>query len=339
MVTVTGSTGIVGTRLVFDLLKKGYAVRAVKRRSSDTEFMRRVFRFYDPERGEALFGKIEWAEADLLDIAALEAAFSGADTVYHAAAMVSYRAGDAERMMAVNAEGTANAVNLAAAAGVRKFCHISSVAAVGKPVKGLATEETPWKSRHSRSVYGLTKRIAEREVWRASAEGMPSVIVNPSIILGPAKADQSSGMLLNLLRNGSAFTPKGTAGFTDVRDVSAAALSLTESDISDERFIINAENVAYRDLLKWAAEVFGNTPPRFTAGPVLLEAAWPAAAMMRFLFGKGPQMTKETAHNASAEIAYDNAKVRSATGIDFIPVRESLHYLRGFFAEQAVASR
>lgn len=331
MVLVTGSTGIVGTRLVFDLLKKGKRVRALKRQDSDTEFVHRVFRFYDPEQGDSLFGKIEWADADLPDVGALADALVGVEEVYHAAALVSYLPGDAERLMKINTAVTADMVNLSADAGVKKFCHISSVAAVGHSLKGLADENTSRKKGTQRSVYGLSKYLAEREVWRGAAEGMPCVIVNPSIILGPSKPDQSSGMIMDLFRKGSAFTPPGTAGYVDVRDVSGAAIKLMESELYDERYILNSENVSFRDMLSWSAEVFGNAPPQYTLRPWMLELAWPVASLARFISGKGPKLTKETARNAARTLGYKNDKVRSATGFEFIPVRESLHYLEGFF--------
>lgn len=331
MILVTGSTGIVGTRLVFDLLKKGRAVRALKRAGSDTEFVRRVFNFYDPEFGDALFGKIEWADADLPDLGALADALTGVEEVYHAAALVSYLPGDSERLIKINTDTTADAVNLAAEAGVKKFCHISSVAAVGQALKGPADENTSRKKGAQRSVYGLSKYLAEREVWRAAAEGMPCIIVNPSIILGPSKPDQSSGMIMDLFRKGSAFTPPGTAGFVDVRDVSGAAIELMESELTDERYILNSQNVTYREMLNWSAEVFGHRPPGFTLRPWMLELAWPVAGLARFVSGKGPKLTKETARNSARTLGYKNDKVRSATGREFIPVKESLYYFKGFF--------
>jgi len=331
MVLVTGSTGIVGTRLVFDLLKKGKRVRALKRSGSDTEFVHRVFRFYDPEHGGSLFGKIEWADADLPDVGALADALVDVEEVYHAAALVSYLPGDAERLMKINTAVTTDMVNLSADAGVKKFCHISSVAAVGQSLKGLADENTSRKKGTQRSVYGLSKYLAEREVWRGAAEGMPCIIVNPSIILGPSKPDQSSGMIMDLFRKGSAFTPPGTAGYVDVRDVSGAAIELMESELYDERYILNSENVSFRDMLTWSAEVFGHRPPQYTLQPWMLELAWPVASLARFISGKGPKLTKETARNAARTLGYKNDKVKSATGREFIPVRESLHYLEGFF--------
>jgi len=136
---------------------------------------------------------------------------------------------------------------------------------------------------------------------------------------------------MDLFRKGSLFAPEGTAGFVDVRDVSGAAIALMESSISDERYILNAENVPFRTMLQWSAEVFGHRPPRYVLRPWMLELAWPLAAAARFFSGNGPKLTKETARNSSRILEYKNDKVKEATGWEFIPLRESFYYYKGFF--------
>ncbi len=335
MILVTGSTGIVGTRLVFDLLMAGHEVRALHRVGSDKEFVRQVFRFYHPERAEALYAKIHWHEGDVLDVYALEQALRGVDMVYHTAALVSYAPGDAAAMMAINRDGTANVVNIALEAGVRKFCHISSVAAIGKPLEGAANENTPWSKRTSRSVYGLSKYLSEREVWRGAAEGMPCIIVNPSVILGPAKAQQSSGVLMDLLSKGVPYYPQGAAGIVDVRDVSAISIALMDSDLSNERYLVSARTVPYKHLLDRAAHIYGNKPPRLAVKPWMLQMAWPLAALWAGMQGAKPTLTRETTRNASLSLQYDTGKVQQALGIAFIQPEESLAYYRAFFSVES----
>lgn len=331
MILVTGSTGIVGTRLMYDLLMRGDSVRGLHRAGSDLGFVRRVFQFYDPQQAEQLFAKIQWAEGDVLDIGSLEDAMKGVNQVYHAAALVSYAPSDRERLLSINKEGTANVVNEALAAGVIKICHLSSVAAIGKPEYGPATEETVWRRSKQRSVYGLSKYLAEGEVWRAAAEGLPCVIVNPSVILGPSKPDQSSGMLMALFRKGPAYYPKGTAGFVDVRDVSDTCIQLMNSAVHGERFILNAAQLPFRQMLNGAAEIFGNKPPSFAVKPWMLELVWPLAALASMISGKPPRITRETARNASNDLAYDTSKIDKFRKESFISPPESLAYFKSFF--------
>jgi nucleoside-diphosphate-sugar epimerase len=200
VIFITGSTGIVGTRIMFDLLERGLAVKALKRKNSDLDFVKRVFVFYSGEKGIGLFNNIQWVEGDILDVALLERYLAGVEQVYHCAALVSYQPRDEEKLLRINQEGTANLVNAALAAGVKRLCHISSVAAMGRKTgKRLTDEKTAWERKANKSNYSLSKFLSEQEVWRGMAEGLPAVIVNPSIILGPSKAKQSSGMLVNIL--------------------------------------------------------------------------------------------------------------------------------------------
>ncbi len=321
-----------GTRLVFDLLNKGENVRALKRPTGDTAFVRRVFEFYDPARGLSLFDRIGWVEGDVLDYHSLEEAMRGVHTVYHTAALVSYSPKDQSRLLSINGEGTANAVNAAVSADVDRFCHISSVAALGTTANGTPVDEvTPRKTTDRRSTYGASKFLAEREVWRAAAEeNLSVVIVNPSIILGPARPNQSSGMLFSMLRKGIAFYPSGTTGIVDVRDVARMAIELTELGVEGERYILNSENLSQHQLLDFAAEVFENHKPRFATGPMALEIAWRAAAFAAKLSATSPKITKETARSASRHNRYDASKVRETLATGFIPVLDILRFYRPF---------
>ncbi|NEN24942.1 NAD-dependent epimerase/dehydratase family protein [Cryomorpha ignava] len=332
MILVTGSTGIVGTRLLFDLIKLGKQVRALKRKDSDTEFVKRVFQFYDSKNGETYYNKIEWCDGDITDIESLEAAFKDIKYCYHSAALVSYDSSYREKLLEVNAEGTENVVNLAIEAGVLKICHISSVSALGRAKAGSLTDENDyWNRDDNNSIYGLSKFMAEREVWRGTAEGLPAVIVNPSIILGPAKSHQSSGMLMSLLRKGVAFYPEGIAGYVDVRDVSQACISLMDSEIQNKRYLLNAENLNFKTLLDTAAGIFGNSKPKIKLSPWMLSLAWIGAKGWAAITGGKPKVTRETARSASRENTFSNSKISETLKINFVPVGESLLYYRSFF--------
>lgn len=332
MILVTGSTGIVGTRLLFDLIKSGKQVRALKRKGSDTEFVKLVFQFYDSKDGLNYFGKIEWCDGDITDIESLEIAFKDITYCYHSAALVSYNPRDRKRLLEVNAEGTENVVNLAIEAGVLKICHVSSVAALGRAKEGtLTTEKDYWNRDDNNSVYGLSKFMAEREVWRGTAEGLPAVIVNPGIILGPAKSNQSSGMLMSLLRKGVAFYPEGAAGYVDVRDVSKACIELMGSEIQNKRYILNAENLDYKTLLDTAAGIFGNAKPKIKVNSWMLSLAWMGAKGWAAITGSKPKVTRETARSAASKNTFSNSKISETLNINFVPVAKALLYYRSFF--------
>ncbi|WP_104813782.1 NAD-dependent epimerase/dehydratase family protein [Aureitalea marina] len=185
MILVTGATGLVGSHLIYSLLQQQETIRATHRKSSDRSSLLTVFSYFT-DNPQLLYDKIEWIEADLTDISALEKAFNGIETVYHCAAYVNFNPRNFQKLKKSNVEATANMVNLALDHGVKRFCYVSSIATIGTSIgEQIATEETPWSWEEENNVYAITKHNAEMEVWRASQEGLSVVIVNPGVILGP----------------------------------------------------------------------------------------------------------------------------------------------------------
>ncbi|MEM9050869.1 MAG: NAD-dependent epimerase/dehydratase family protein [Bacteroidota bacterium] len=323
---VTGATGIVGLRIVSDLLQKNQKVRALKRASSDVVFAEKVLRFYG--LSEEKMNEIEWVDGDILDIFSLEPAIEGMETVYHCAALVSYDKKDSKKLFQVNDEGTQNVVNICLEKGVKNLCHVSSVAALGVAKNGPTSEKNHWQRSENRSVYGLTKYLAEREVWRGAAEGLNVFVVNPSIILGPSKPDQSSGMMLNILKKGSAYYTGGTTGLVDVRDVARVCIQGIEESKFDTRYLLNSENLPYRKLLELGSKTFGGKFPKTKVPNFTLEIAWRIGSIAS-LFGI-PTLTKETAKGAQSKSEYDSSKIKEEWGFEFIPISESLRWVKEF---------
>ena len=115
------------------------------------------------------------------------------------------------------------------------------MAAFGTSQAGRTLDETvKWKSSPYNSNYDLSKYGGEREVWRGAQEGLPVVIVNPSIILGAGNWRQGSPQLFHRVYKGLRIYTPGSAGFVDVRDVSRAMIELMENEIKNQRFILSA---------------------------------------------------------------------------------------------------
>jgi nucleoside-diphosphate-sugar epimerase len=325
LILVTGGTGLVGSHLLFDLCKSGERVRAIKRSNSTIENVKKVFTYYTPNADE-LLKNVEWVDADLLDVYSLMDAMEGVNQIFHCAAMVSFEAKHEEEMMNINAEGTANMVNAALAKGIKKFCHVSSVATIGVPEKGeLANEETFWKSSPENSNYSISKYAAEREVWRASAEGLDVIIVNPSLIIGAGNWQQSSSNMFSKASKGIKFYTDGATGFIDVKDVSALMIVLMKSEIKNERFLLNSENKTFRTFFDTIHREFGKPLPSIKAGKMLSSFAWRAETVRCLLSGESPLITKETARSANKVNRYSNQKIASAfPDFKFISVEQSV---------------
>jgi dihydroflavonol-4-reductase len=324
MIFVTGGTGLIGSHLLFELVKKGEPVRALKREKSDTALIKKIFSWYSPDY-ESLFAKIEWVNGDITDVHGLLDILQGADRVYHCAGFVSYNPSDAVEVHKINAEGTANIVNACLEKKIRKLCHVSSVAAFGDLPKNKTVDETFfWKGCPKYDHYTIGKYNAEREVWRGMEEGLDAVIVSPSVVVGPGNWDMSSCMIFKESYKGIRIYPKGGAGYVDVRDVAKAMVRLMESEIKNERYILNAENLSFRDFANLVHDALGKKRPYLAAGPVLLALAWRMDKWRSFITGKPPVLTRVIARALQTTSRYSNEKIKNRLNFSFIPLNESV---------------
>ncbi len=325
MILVTGGTGLVGSHLLFDLLSKGEKVRALKRNSSNVEMVRTTFAYYS-DKADELFDKIEWFDGDMLDPFSLEDALIGIEDVYHCAALVSFKKDDHKNMQDINVEGTRNIVNACLETDIRKFCMVSSIAALGSPEEGEDTvnEKTAWSPEEKRSGYSISKFNSELEVWRGIEEGLKAVIVNPSIILGPGQWDKGSSQLFTTVAKGLQYYTKGITGYVDVRDVSRSMLALMESNIENERYILNGADCSYEFIFKAIAKQLGIAGPQKYANRKLTEIGWRMAYLQKIFLFKQPSLTKETARAAHNVKYFSNQKIKEALDFDFIPIGKSI---------------
>lgn len=313
MILLTGATGFLGSELARQLAEQGNPVRCIKRPASVI-----------PEILKPYTGLINWVDADMMDIDTLENAFEGITKVYHCAAWVSLRQADKVPMINTNVNGTANVVNLCLQHAAR-LVHVSSVAAIGDAKPGeLITENHHLEAGGHTDGYAVSKLESEMEVWRGIAEGLDAVIVNPSIIIGPNAGTEGSGQLFETVRKGLKFYTLGSIGFVDVEDVAKAMIRLMQSSISNERFIISAENRNYKNITAEIARCCNLPVPKTLAKPWMMGLAWRAAALAAAISGKSPAIDKVSAQSASVQRNYDNAKIKQAINMTFKPISQSI---------------
>ena len=296
MVLVTGSAGLLGKELITQLLHEGRQVRAIYNKTLLDNFHS---------------DNLQQFQCDILDVIGLEEAMTGVEQVYHCAAIVTFNPKHKQQMYKINIEGTANVVNAALDAGIKKMVYVSSVAALGRIRENeLINETMNWTEETSNSSYGQSKYLAEMQVWRGIGEGLDAVIVNPVVILGPGDWNNGSSQIFKSVYNEFPWSATGTTGFVDVRDVVKAMIGLMNSNISAERFIISAENRSYADLFNLIAKAFGKNPPHKMVTRGLAKIVWRLEAIKSYLTGKDPLVTKETAATALAKVNFDNSKLQ-----------------------------
>lgn len=328
-VFVTGATGLVGSHLLYYLLRSGYCVWALCRKSSRIEDVNKVFSHF-PD-GVSLFHQIEWVEGDVLQPETLEEPVKRADYVFHCAAVVSFSSNDREQLRLTNIQGTEHIASLCLKYKVR-LCYVSSIAALGDALQEgeLIDENTPEISGRPHSEYSFSKGDAEKVVWHYIDKGLDAVIVCPSIILGVGASCKSSSQLYATASRGMIFYTKGVCGYVDVRDVCCLMIRLTEDrNVRGERFILNGGNYSYQELFSEIANVNGKPTPYFYMRPWITELAWRLLALVSKLTGRKPVFTKETARSAHRKSFYSNRKVLALyTDFRFYSIPETLQYIR-----------
>jgi dihydroflavonol-4-reductase len=314
-ILVTGGSGFIGAYIIKELVEKGYAVRAMRHSKAAP--------FFIPAHINA---KVEWVMGDVLDVVSLNEAMNGIDAVIHAAAKVSFHDSERRTLNKINIDGTANVVNIALENNIRRFVHISSVAAIGRTVTGeTVTEEKKWLPGKWHTTYAISKYHAEVEVWRGAAEGLNSVIVNPSTVLGYGDWNMSSCAIFKSVYNEFPWFTKGINGFVAVADVAKATVLLMESEHSDERFIVNGDNWSFQQLFNTIADGFGKKHPHKEATPSMGSIAWRIEKLKSLFSGKKPLLTRESARVAQSITYFDNSKLLKALpGFSFTPLEKAI---------------
>lgn len=315
MILVTGATGLVGSHIVLQLVSQNKKVRALYKTEASKNKVLTLFKYYQKEH---LYANIHWFEADILDIPQLEKAFQNIDFVYHCVAVISFSPKDEVLLRKVNIEGTANVVNLCLDFGVKKVCHLSSIATLGDPKIGETkiTEESDWNPESYHSDYAITKFGAEMEVWRAHQEGLKVVVVNPGVILGPLFWTEGSGDIYQKVKNGFPFHTTGGTGFVSVIDVASCAIKVLESEREGERFILVSETLTFENIFKIIAEKLKVKPAKTEAKKWMTLLAWRVDVFLGF-FGKKRFLTKEMVHTLHHTDYFDTSKMENAFDFRF----------------------
>ena len=324
MILVTGGTGLVGSHLLYFLLKENANVRAIHRKNSNIKAVKKVFALYTAEV-DSLFNKIEWVEANITDIPALTLAFENIIKVYHCAAFISFDPSKYKVLKKANVEGTANIVNLCLASNIEKLCYVSSVATLGSNLKDqLISEETPWNPDAKNSVYAITKYGAEMEIWRGTQEGLDAVIVNPGLILGTSPDGGGSSIIISLGASGIPFYPSGAMGIVDVQDVVKTMILLMNSEVKNEQFILVGENLTYKDLLTRLAPMFDKKPHTKKLPKNIMFFLSGMDWLSNKLFNTKRRIVKATVRSMFTISLYDMFKIKNTLGFQFTPTEETL---------------
>ena len=323
---VTGGTGFVGANVVRELLRAGATVRVLARPASDRRALAEL--------------PVEIAEGDLLDRVSLERAATGIREVYHVAADYRLWARDPREIYRANVEGTRAVLEVAAAAGVRRIVHTSSVGALGIPADGTpGTEDTPVALADMVGDYKRSKFLAEEVARELAGRGVPVVIVNPSAPIGPwdVKPTPTGQMVVDFMSGRMFATIDTGLNLAHVRDVALGHLYAAQRGTIGQRYILGCENLSLARIGSMLAEITGVPPPRWR---VPYPVAWSGALCLETvarLTRATPRVSLTAVRMARKRMFFSAARAVRELGLPQTDVREALGDAVAWFAHHGYA--
>lgn len=319
---VTGGTGFIGAALVRELLARGERVRCLVR----------------PQSGAANLEGLDYerVNGDISDSDSLRRALQGVERVYHLAALYAIWRPRAGEFYRVNEEGTRNVLAACRQAGVARIVYCSSVAALGAHGPGPGDETARFNLAWTGDHYYISKFRAEQVAVQFARRGLPVVIVNPSVPVGPRDlAPTPSGqIILDIVRGRLPAYLDGGLNLLDVGDCARAMATAMEKGRCGEKYILGNRNLRIKEYFDLIVRVAGRgrSPvlrlPRWAA----VASGWGYQALAR-LTGRVPITTAAWARIASGCSWWDCAKARSELGLAQRPIEESLAEALAWFRE------
>ena len=317
MILVTGATGFVGSELMCLLVKKNLNVVGLYRNEIQKNKTIHIIKSRLKKNTEKL-KKIKWIKANLKDFSSLENAFFGIKKVYHCAALVSMAFKDQKRLLKINQEGTSHIVNLCLKNNIKKLVYVSSIAALGNDkYENEINESSPWDNSIEKTTYSYSKYVAELEVWRGSEEGLPIVIVNPGVILGNKSPINS---MFNSIRKGFNFFPSGSTGLVEINDVVYLMFHLMESNITNERFILVAENWSYKKIYEMTLKKYNKKIKLFPLPKSIFYLAWIIEKTISFFGFKKRFLSKALIRSLYEDKQINGNKIKSKISFSYSPI-------------------
>jgi len=319
---VTGSTGLLGSNLVRQLVADGWDVKAMARSA---------------EKAQRLLGdlNIEVIVGDMENIDGFAAHLNGCDVLFHTAAYFReyYGSGTAEehwkKLYQINVEGTIALLREAEARGVGKAIYVSSSTVIGRTADGSPSDESaaPDQDFIKNQLYAKSKVVAEDHVAEfLKTSSLPVVLILPTAIFGPGDAapTASGRMLLDSVHGELPAIPPGGFEMIDARDVADAMIAAVEKGRSGERYIINNRYTSIAELFRVVSQVTGSPTPRLPLpAPVAMMYAWGSEFWAR-LTNTEPLATVAAIQTLTKRIAVTSAKAQRELGLNPRPLEETI---------------
>ncbi len=313
---VTGGSGFVGGAVVRHLLRDGWDVVVLARARAGEDALGRAGA--RPVRGDVLYPST------------LATAMSGCDTVFHVAALNASCLRDPSPLFRTNVEGTRNALEAAAASGVRRFVHTSSAATIGEESGAIGREDTPHRGWFL-TAYERSKFDAERLVLeRGPALGLEVVCVNPTSVQGPGRLEGTAQLVLAAARGRLPVAVDVWLSFVDVDDCARGHVLAAERGRPGRRYLLSGGSLRSREALRMLDDIVGRRSRRvFVPGGAVFVTAPLIEAAAR-ISGREPVICREVVRAGLHGHRYDGSLASRKLGLAYTSPEETLRRILAF---------
>jgi dihydroflavonol-4-reductase len=313
-VLVTGASGFIGSAITRALVSDGRPVVAMLEPGADTRQLDGL--------------DVETVTGDLRDPDAVKHAVAGCTSVFHVAALYRFWARHPKDFYDVNVGGTRNVLTASADAGVARIVYTSTVGTLGVDHGGRPSDELDYPHvTHLFGEYKRSKYVAEHEVLRAAAEGLPISLALPTMPLGPGdRAPTPSGRLVRDFLNGRMPGYVDTVlNIVHVDDVARGHVLVHDNGAQGRSYILGGENLTLKEVLTELSDVTGLPMPKLPVPHGLtLAAAWLSDTIQGRLLRRAPAIPWEAARMSTTHMAFDDARARGELGYTPRPAHEAI---------------
>jgi nucleoside-diphosphate-sugar epimerase len=306
---VTGGSGFIGRHLLRRLVSDGWRVRALARSQGSADAVAALGA--EPVRG------------DLDDVASMAAGAQGCAVAFHLAAHLG-QWGSPEDFERGNVTGTRNALVACEQAGVRRFVHCGTEAALmaGEPLVNV--DETAPRRPDSKALYSATKARAEEAVIAANREGFETLSMRPRFVWG---ADDTTLLpnILAMVKSGRFSWIDGGTHLTAITHVDnvveGLVLAATRGKPGNAYFVTDGEPVVFREFITELMSTDGvEMPDRSAPLAIAKPLAGVAEGIWRVLGRTStPPLTRLAVWLSAMECTIDISKAR--TELAYEPVK------------------